>query len=283
MVTDDGGRIPAQCQDVSYPRDIQGLCGRVQQIYANSHTAPLAPFSGNLEEQRFPLKGVGRAWEEMTWWAGREEPHKLLGSTKSQKERVRPRAREDRHRLRQQQFDLRPRTADCGCVWTTELSTMLRNGYHLIWIKEGDKYKTAVRAVRAPSYAVWVDARTSYHITKQQYRSEPISHRQSNVTFKRGMTLPEPKSSSTMTLSEVLERRRSALNHTEVQRHPESGNKYTHRARIHVREQSPYAPSIWKMIWVPKEFTAKAHGQRKREQTKWSPRRWKEVERSTRS
>jgi hypothetical protein len=39
MVTDDGGRIAGQYQDLSYPREIQGLCGRMQQ-----DAATLAPF-----------------------------------------------------------------------------------------------------------------------------------------------------------------------------------------------------------------------------------------------
>jgi len=43
---------------------------------------------------------------------GHEEPHKLRGSTKSLKERVRPRAGRDRHRLRQHRSHLRRRTAD---------------------------------------------------------------------------------------------------------------------------------------------------------------------------
>jgi len=52
MVTDDGGRIPAQYQvsqyqDLSYPREIQGLCGRMQQRYANSRTAPITACEGN--------------------------------------------------------------------------------------------------------------------------------------------------------------------------------------------------------------------------------------------
>jgi len=52
MVTDDGGRIPAQYhdsqyQDLSYPREIQGLCGRTEQRYANSRTAPITACKGN--------------------------------------------------------------------------------------------------------------------------------------------------------------------------------------------------------------------------------------------
>jgi hypothetical protein len=56
METDDGGRIPAQYQDLSYPREIPGLCGRMQQ-----DTATLAPQlswypNGIREEERFWLE-----------------------------------------------------------------------------------------------------------------------------------------------------------------------------------------------------------------------------------
>jgi len=47
MVTDDGGRIPAQYQELSYPREIQGLCGRMQQRYGSSRTAPFNASKGN--------------------------------------------------------------------------------------------------------------------------------------------------------------------------------------------------------------------------------------------
>jgi len=47
MVTDDGVHIPAQYQDWSYPREIQGRCGRMQQRYANSRTAPFKACKGN--------------------------------------------------------------------------------------------------------------------------------------------------------------------------------------------------------------------------------------------
>jgi len=61
MVADDGGHIPAQYQDshyqdLSYPREIQGLCGRMQ------HDMPtLAPLlsrhpKGIREEERFWLE-----------------------------------------------------------------------------------------------------------------------------------------------------------------------------------------------------------------------------------
>jgi len=45
MLTDNGGRIPAQYQVsqyqyLSYPREIQGLGGRMQQRYGSSRTAP---------------------------------------------------------------------------------------------------------------------------------------------------------------------------------------------------------------------------------------------------
>jgi len=56
MLTDDGGRIPAQYQEMSYPRVIQGLCGCMPQRYGNSRTTP---FNASKENSR------GRApWEE---------------------------------------------------------------------------------------------------------------------------------------------------------------------------------------------------------------------------
>jgi len=62
--------------------------------------------------------------------------------------------------------------------------------------------------------------------------------------LKRGMTLPE-----------VPEWR--IRMHLTTQK--SSGNKCTHRAGISVpREESTYAPCIWKMISPPREFTAKA-------------------------
>jgi len=89
-------------------------------------TAALAPYlsmhpKGIREEERRRkrVRGNDRA-------PGREEPHKLRGSTNSRKEPVRPRAGKDRvhHCLRQHRSHLRSRrTADSGCVWTTDLST----------------------------------------------------------------------------------------------------------------------------------------------------------------
>jgi len=37
----------SQYQDLSYPREIQGLCGRMQQRYANTRTAPFTASKGN--------------------------------------------------------------------------------------------------------------------------------------------------------------------------------------------------------------------------------------------
>jgi len=68
-----------------------------------------------LEERRKSVRGNARV-------PGRGEPHKLRGSTKSQKEGVRPRAGKDRQRLRQHRSHLRRRTTHSGCEWTTELS-----------------------------------------------------------------------------------------------------------------------------------------------------------------
>ena len=40
MITDDGGHIPAEYQDLSYRGEIQALCERMQHRYGNSRTAP---------------------------------------------------------------------------------------------------------------------------------------------------------------------------------------------------------------------------------------------------
>ena len=38
----------SQYQDLFYPREIQGLCGRMQQGYADSHTTAITALNGNL-------------------------------------------------------------------------------------------------------------------------------------------------------------------------------------------------------------------------------------------
>jgi len=111
---------------------------------------------------------------------GHEEPHKLRGSTKSRKERVRQRAGKDRLPIITAcgstdlicEADGRRTAAVCAlpsshssCVdepisSPTDLGDArqdLRNAYHLIEIKEGDEYETEL-----------------------QYQSEEISRRQSN-------------------------------------------------------------------------------------------------------
>jgi hypothetical protein len=71
---------------------------------------------------------------------------------------------------------------------------------------------------------------------------------------KRGMTLWEPKSSYTMTLPEVPERR-TRVHVTTVK---SCGDKCTQRAGISVPEESTYVPSIRKMISPPRDITGKA-------------------------
>ena len=75
-----------------------------------------------------------------------------------------------------------------------------------------------------------------------------------------------------MTLPERLESRIKL--HLTTEKY--SGDRCTQRAGISVsREESTYAPSIWKMISPPGEFMAKAQRQRQREQTKQSLKRRK--------
>ena len=100
---------------------------RTMWTYAAKDTATLAPHlsrhpKGIREEERFLLEERRKRVRGNDRVPGCEKPHKLRGSTKSQKQRVRPRAGKDRQRLRQHRSHLRRRTADCGCVLTTELS-----------------------------------------------------------------------------------------------------------------------------------------------------------------
>jgi len=131
---------------------------------------------GIREEEPFWLKRVRRNDRV----PGREEPHKLHGSTKSRKERVRPRAGKDRLPIITAcgstdlicKAERRRTAAVCGLPSShssrveepisspTDLGDArqdLRNAYYLIRIKEGDKYKTEL-----------------------QYQLEEISRRQSN-------------------------------------------------------------------------------------------------------
>jgi len=156
---------------------------RTMWMYAAKDMATLAPHlsrhpEGIREEERFWLKRVCRNDRVPS----REEPHKLRGSTKSRKSER--------------------RTADYGCVWTTELSIKpwWRTKILSHWSRRcstgpqeclspnpnqgrrqvQNRVSHPVQAVRAPSHAVRVDERTSYHITKLQYQSEEISRPQSN-------------------------------------------------------------------------------------------------------
>jgi len=130
-----------------------------------------------LEERRKRVRGNDRV-------PGREEPHKLCGSTKSRKEPARPSAGKDRvhHGLRQHRSHLRQRTADCGCVWTTEPSIKPRwrtdilshwswrcsTGPQKCLSPHTNQERRRVQnhishAVQVPSHAVRVDKRTSYN------------------------------------------------------------------------------------------------------------------------
>jgi len=62
MVTVDEGRIPAKYQELSCPRDIQGLCWRKQQRYGNSRTARCKASKENSQGK----STVGRGWEKIT-------------------------------------------------------------------------------------------------------------------------------------------------------------------------------------------------------------------------
>jgi len=131
-----------------------------------------------VEERRKSARGNGRI-------PVREEPQKLRGSTKSRKERVRPRAGKDRLPIitASGSTDLiceegRRTVAVCGLPSShssgveqpkscpTDLGYARqdpRNAYHLIQIKEGDQYETEL-----------------------QYQLEVISRQQSNNVQRQG-------------------------------------------------------------------------------------------------
>ena len=71
------------------------------------------------------------------------------------------------------------------------------------------------------------------------------------------MTLPEPKFSYTMTLSDVPE----WPNRVHLTTEKSSSDKGTQRAGISVPEESTYLPSIRKMISPAREFSTNAQGQ----------------------
>jgi len=66
MVTDDGGRIPAQYQDLPYPREIQGLCGRMQQDMPTLAPHLSRHAKGIRKKSDSGSRSVGREQEEMT-------------------------------------------------------------------------------------------------------------------------------------------------------------------------------------------------------------------------
>jgi len=74
----------------------KGYVDVCSKIYGNSRTAPSRYPKGIHEEERFWLKERWRRVRGNDRVPGREEPHKLRGSTKSRKERVKPRAGQDR-------------------------------------------------------------------------------------------------------------------------------------------------------------------------------------------
>jgi len=218
--------------------------------YAVKDMATLAPHlsrypKGIREEERFWLEERWKRVRENERAPGREEPPKLGGSTKSRKERVRPRAGKDRefddHRLLERRSYLQRRTkADYGCMWTTEPSIKpsptdpgdsrqdLSNAYRLIRIKEGNEYKTVFR--------------TRYGQFESRVMPFGLTNASATTTIKRDKSSAEQRPLKRgMTLPEVPEWRTRVHFTTEMS----SG---TRRAGTSIPEESTYAPSIRKMI-----------------------------------
>ena len=142
---------------LSFRRGIQGLCGRMQQdmvTFAPHHSRHPKRIR---EEERFWLEEDSNSMAGTDRVPSPEEPHKLSGSMKSQ------------YSHNEEPISSPTDLADAR--------QDLRNTYHQIWVKEGDKYKTMVWA---PSHAIWVDERTSYQTSKLHHKLQKVSRRQSN-------------------------------------------------------------------------------------------------------
>jgi len=122
--------------------------------------ATLAPHlsrhpKGIGEEKRFWLKERGKRVRGYDRVHSREQLHKLCGSTKSRKER---------------------RTADRGCVWTTELSIKPRWSTDILsHSSQGWRWRVQNRvlhpahAIQGLSHAVRVDQRSSYNTNQRRW------------------------------------------------------------------------------------------------------------------
>jgi len=94
---------------------------------------------------------------------------------------------------------------------------------------EGDKYKTPVLAVPAPSHAIQVDERTSYHTTKEQSNYKKIViGKATTFTERDEHTWSDALKYNDTTWCARMQDQ-SALNNSEVHRHPECGEKHTER------------------------------------------------------
>jgi len=129
----------------------------------------------------------------------------------------------DRHLL-QHQSHSRRRTADCGCVWNTEMLHWT-SGMPLTW---SESMKTTSTK---PNFA---SATTPIRGDESSAEQRPL---------KRGMTLPEPKSRYNDPTGGAGMRDQSALNDREVQRHPESRDKCTRTINIHTKHPEDDKPT----------------------------------------
>jgi len=106
MVTDDGVTSQHNINICNIKIVVSLWDTRTMQNYAAKIWQTLAPhlsrhLKGFMRKSDSGSRSVRRAREEMIGEPGWEEPHKLQGCTKCQKERVRPRGGNNRHRLRQ--------------------------------------------------------------------------------------------------------------------------------------------------------------------------------------
>jgi len=199
MVTDDGGRIPPQYQDFKISRfvvsswDTRTMWTYAAKICQLSHRT----FHGIRRE--FVRKSVGREWMEMTGYPAvwndtncvdlqhlvKSEWDQELGKIECifvvwlQFTIWLNLPSSNHHRLRQHRSHLRRRTADCGCVWTTELSIKPRWRTDILshWSR---RFSTGPRECLSPNQnqgRQQVHNRVSHPL---HHKLEEISRRQSN-------------------------------------------------------------------------------------------------------
>jgi len=215
--------------------------------YANSRPAPIAACKGDSEEERFWLE------ERRQSVIGNDRVTRQWGTTQIVWiYEISERASETKTPPAAALISVAQKDGELQ-LWvdyrplnqaTEWLSPHTNRGRQ--WVQ--NRISHPVPVVRVPSHAVhWRTHQLPYYQTTSPNTGDKSSAEQRRL--KRGMTLQEV---------------------------PEW------RTRVHLMTEKSSGTQR-AGIRVPRQFTAKAQSQRQQEQTKRSPKRWKEVERSTRS